>query len=106
MGKILLVIVMTLGAVWWDYIGKRDVKRTLLSLATLALIVTIAYAGNILRGVMPLYLLHLVLVVVSWLSLILYIFGRRYHWWIYWSPLLLFALYFLMDIVAGARYES
>jgi len=102
---IILVVLLTLGMIFVQYKRGRDSKKLLLSLVSFAVIVSLAVAGNLTRQVLPLFMAHLVLLVLAWGSLVWYSIRGRYYWWLILSPIITIALFLLMEILMGSGHE-
>ena len=102
---IILVVLLTLGMIFVQYKRGRDSKKLLLSLVSFAVIVSLAVAGNLTRQVLPLFMVHLVLLVLAWGSLLWYSIRGRYYWWLILSPIITIALFLLMEILMGSGHE-
>ena len=103
--KIVLLILLTLGMFFVQYRRNRDSKKLLLSLASFAVIVSLAVAGNLTRPVLPIFIAHLVLLLLAWGSLMWYNIKGRYYWWLILSPVATIVLFLLMEIVMGSGHE-
>ena len=102
---IILVVLLTLGMIFVQYKRSRDSKKLLLSLVSFAVIISLAVAGNLTRQVLPIFMAHLVLLVLAWGSLLWYSIRGRYYWWLILSPIITIALFLLMEILMGSGHE-
>ena len=102
---IILVVLLTLGMIFVQYKRSRDSKKLLLSLVSFAVIVSLAVAGNLTRQVLPIFMAHLVLLLLAWGSLLWYSIRGRYYWWLILSPIITIALFLLMEILMGSGHE-
>ena len=103
---IVLAILATLGSIFLRYSRNKDVKKLLVSLGSLILIIALGIMGNLTRQVMPLFLLHVVLIVLAWGGLLLYLFRERYLWWVIFSPAVTIVLFLLLEFLAGSGHEG
>jgi len=103
--KIVLLILLTLGMFFVQYRRNGDSKKLLLSLVSFAVIVSLAVAGNLTRPVLPIFIAHLVLLLLAWGSLMWYNIKGRYYWWLILSPVVTIVLFLLMEIVMGSGHE-
>jgi hypothetical protein len=61
--------------------------------------------GNLTRQVIPLFLAHIVLVIIAWGGLLLYLFRDRYYWWAIFSPFVTIGLFLLLEFLTGSAHE-
>jgi predicted neutral ceramidase superfamily lipid hydrolase len=101
-----MAILATLGSIFLRYSRNKDVKKLLVSLGSLILIIALGIMGNLTRQVMPLFLLHVVLIVLAWGGLLLYLFRERYLWWVIFSPVVTIVLFLLLEFLAGSGHEG
>jgi len=77
----------------------------MITLASFALVVSLAIVGNLTRPVIPLYLSHLVLVVIAWGGVLYYLLRGKYLWWLIVSPIVTIAIFLLLELLAGSGHE-
>jgi len=77
----------------------------MITLASFALVVSLAIVGNLTRLVIPLYLSHLVLVVIAWGGVLYYLLRGKYLWWLIVSPIVTIAIFLLLELLAGSGHE-
>ena len=106
MARILFIVLLTLGAIAFDWVRRRDLRKTLIALGTFLLLITFAIMGMTMRPVLPLFLTHAVLLVIGWLALFHYLWRERYYWWIYWLPALTLLTFVALNFLEGSRYEG
>ena len=102
---IILAILATLVIIFFSYSRNRDLKKLFIALGSFLLIVSLAIVGNVTRQVMPLFLAHIVLIVVAWGGLMVYIVRDRYYWWVIFSPLVTIGLFLLLELLTGSGHE-
>ena len=102
---IILAIFATLGGIFFQYSRNKDLKKLFIALITFGVIVSLAVVGNLTRQVMPIYLAHIMLTVVSWGGLIVYLVRDRYYWWIVFSPVVTIGLFLLLELLTGSSHE-
>ena len=102
---IILVIFATVAAIFFQYSRNKDLKKLLIAIGTLAVIITFSVAGNVTRPVMPIFIAHMMLIIVSWGGLILYLFKERYYGWVIFSPVVTIGLFLLLEFLAGSGSE-
>ncbi|ADV45453.1 hypothetical protein [Nitratifractor salsuginis] len=106
MGRLYLLILLTLGAVALEYYFRRDWRKSLIALGSFLLLIGWAILGMTMRTVIPLYLTHLTLIAIGWFALIFYLLKGRYLWWAYWLPALTLLVFVGLNFFEGSRYES
>jgi len=99
---IILAILATLAGIFLHYKRNKDVKKTFISLATFGSIVSLAVMGNLTRPVVPIYIAHMILVIVAWGGLWVYVFKNRYYWWMIFSPVITIILFLILDYFIGS----
>jgi hypothetical protein len=102
---IILVIFATLGIIFFQYRRNKNLKKLFIALLTFGVIISLAVLGNVTRQVMPIYLAHMMLTVVSWGGLILYLVRDRYYGWIIFSPLVTIGMFLLLEWLTGSGHE-
>ncbi len=102
---IILAIFATLGIIFFQYSRKKDLKKLLIALITFAIIVTLAVVGNVTRPIMPVFLAHIMLILVSWGGLMVYLIRDKYYWWIIFSPVVTIGLFLLLELLTGSSHE-
>ena len=102
---IILAILATLVIIFFSYSRNRDLKKLFIALGSFLLIVSLAIVGNVTRQVMPLFLAHIVLIVIAWGGLMVYIVRDRYYWWVIFSPLVTIGLFLLLELLTGSGHE-
>ena len=103
---IILAILATLGLIFVIYSRNKDFKKLFIALASFALIISLGIMGNITRQVIPLFLAHIILIVMAWGGLLLYLIRDRYYWWVIFSPLLTIGLFLLLELLTGSGHEG
>ena len=103
---IILVILVTLGTIFIQYSRNKNLKKLLIALATFAIIISLGVVGNMTRQVVPLFMAHIVLMIVSWGALAWYLIRDRYYWWIIFSPLVTLGLFLLLELLTGSGHEG
>ena len=102
---IILAILATLAIMFFTYSRNRDLKKLFIALGSFLLIISLAIVGNVTRQVMPLFLAHIVLIVVAWGALMVYIVRDKYYWWVIFSPLITIGLFLLLELLTGSGHE-
>ena len=102
---IILGILATLALIFFLYSRNKDLKKLLIALATFGAIVSLAVLGNLTRQVMPIFMAHVVLIILSWGGLLVYLVRDRYYWWIIFSPVLTIGLFLLLELLTGSGHD-
>ena len=103
---IILVTFTTLGIIFFQYYRNKNLKKLFTALLTFGVIIALAVMGNVTRSVMPLYLAHMMLIIVSWAGLMLYLVRERYYGWVIFSPLMTIGLFLLLEWLTGSGHEG
>ena len=101
---LVVVILLTLAITLLQYRRSGDMRKLLVSLASMGVIVSLGIVGNVTRTIFPLYITHLLLLAVAWLGLLYYLLRRRYYWWLVLSPLLTIGLFLLLELLEGSGH--
>jgi len=102
---ILLTLLTTLVVIFIQYSRSRNLKKLLIALATFGAVISLGIMGNITRQIMPLFMVHLILMVLSWGGLIFYLIRGKYYWWIIFSPVLSLGLFLILEFLTGSGHE-
>jgi len=102
---LILAILATFGVIFFQYSRNKDLKKLFIALASLAVTITFAVLGNLTRPVMPIFLAHIMLIILSWGGIILYLAKGRYYWWLIFSPSVTIGLFLLLEFLAGSGHE-
>lgn len=100
---LVFVVIVTLVLIFIRYDKNKNKKKFAFSLLTLSGLVAFALLGNMTRTIMPLFITHLLFVVLAWGALIRYILHKKYYWWIIFSPVVTIILFFVIDMLIGSR---
>lgn len=103
---IILALFATLGIIFFQYSRNKNLKKLFIALITFAVIISLAVVGNLTRQVMPIYLAHIMLTVISWGGLIVYLVRDKYYWWIIFSPVVTIGLFLLLELLTGSGHEG
>ena len=102
---LLVVILITFGAIFFQYYRNKNLKKLLISLGTFAAIISLGVVGNLTRQVFPLFISQIILIIISWGGLIWYLIRDKYYWWIIFSPVVTIGLFLLLELVTGSGHE-
>lgn len=106
--KALLVIIVlaTFAMIFFQYSRTKDHKKLLIALATFGVILSLGVIGNITRQVFPLFISHIILMMISWAALMFYLIRDRYYWWVIFSPAVTIGLFLLLELLTGSGHEG
>ena len=102
---IILGILVTLTIIFFQYSRQKDLKKLFIALGSFLLIISLGIMGNLTRQVIPLFMAHIVLIVISWGGLMVYLMRDRYYWWIIFSPVVTIGLFLLLELLTGSGHE-
>ena len=91
---IVLAILFSMGLIFLMYKRDKNIKKMLFSLALLAGLISLGVVGNVMRSLMPLFLTHMVTLIIAYGLLIVYILRDRLYWYIA-LPVVTLVLYVL-----------
>ena len=101
---IILVILATLAIIFFQYTKNQNVKKLLIALATFGMIISLAVVGNLTRPVIPVFIAHIILVMIAWGGLMFYLMKEKYYWWVIFSPVITIGLFLLLEFLEGSRH--
>jgi hypothetical protein len=103
---IILTILATLAIIFFQYSRNKDLKKLFIALGSFLLIVSLGIMGNLTRQVIPVFMAHIVLIVIAWGGLMVYLLRDRYYWWIIFSPVVTIGLFLLLELLTGSGHEG
>ena len=101
---IILAILATLAIIFFQYTRSKDLKKLFIALGTFLIIVSLGIMGNLTRQIIPLFMTHIILIIVSWGGLIVYLVRDKYYWWIIFSPVVTIGLFLLLELLTGSGH--
>ena len=101
---IVIVILATLAIIIFKYTKDKNIKKLLISLVTFGFIISLSVVGNLTRPVMPIYIAHMLFVIIAWGGLVIYLFNNKYYWWFIFSPVVTVGLFLLLEYLEGSRH--
>ena len=102
---IILAILATLAILFFLYSRNKDLKKLVIGLLTFGAIISLAVLGNLTRQVMPIFMTHIVLIILSWGGLLVYVVRDKYYWWIIFSPVITIGLFLMLEFLTGSGHE-
>ncbi len=102
---IILAILATLAIIFFQYSRNKDLKKLFILLGSFLIIVSLGIMGNLTRQVIPLFMAHIVLIVIAWGGLMVYLIREKYYWWIIFSPAITIGLFLLLELLTGSGHE-
>ena len=103
---IILTILATLAIIFFQYSRNKDLKKLFIALGSFLLIISLGVMGNLTRQVIPLFMAHIVLMVIAWGGLMVYLMRDRYYWWIIFSPVVTIGMFLLLELLTGSGHEG
>ena len=102
---IILAILLTLAIIFFQYNRNKDVKKLLISLGTFIAILSLAFMGALTRQVMPIFIAHIVLVIIAWGGLFVYFIRDKYYVWVVFSPIITIGIFLALELLTGSGHE-
>jgi len=103
---IILSILATLAIIFFQYSRNKDLKKLFIALGSFLLIIFLGIMGNLTRQIIPLFMAHIVLIVIAWGGLMVYLVRDKYYWWIIFSPVVTIGLFLLLELLTGSGHEG
>jgi len=101
-GLIVIGILITLGLIAFNFYRHRGWKKLSISLAIFATLLTLAGLGAMVRTIVPLFIAHLILIVIAWGGVLYYIFRGKLYLQVILSPIVTIVLFLIMERVIGS----
>jgi Na+/H+-dicarboxylate symporter len=93
---IVLAILFAIGVILLMYKREKDTEKMVFSFFILLTIIGFAVIGNVMRAVMPLFLAHIIALIISFGGLIYYVFKDKTQWILWLLPLATLILYLIV----------
>lgn len=103
--RVVIIALISIVMLLLDYFKSRDLKKTLIASGLFIYIFTLFFVGMITREILPLFVVHIVLIIVAWGSVVWYLIRGKIYPLIYILPLINIALVFVLNFLEGSRYE-
>ncbi len=103
---IILAIIVTVAIIFFQYNKNKNLKKLFIALGSFAMIISLAVVGNVTRPVIPIFMAHLILVIMAWGGLMIFLVKERYYWWVIFSPVLTIVLFLLLEALTGSGHEG
>jgi len=102
--KQLLILMLLSNIFLVFYVHKRDksIKQTLFVLYLFISLSIMATFGLMTRPIIYIFLLHIILLAISWGSILWYIFRDKYYLHLHISPLITISIYMLGEEIFGS----
>ena len=98
---IVLSILLAIGVIILMYKREDNVQKMAFSFLILLAIIGLAVVGNVMRSVMPLFLAHIIALIIAYGGLIYYVFKARTQWTLWLLPLATLILYVVVAWVGN-----
>jgi hypothetical protein len=107
MTKAILFFLLSVAFIFIDYRKNKNYKKSIRASIILLYIFAIGYSGGIAtRAIAPLFFLHLLAVVASYLAFLYYLLKEKLLWYIFLVPLATIGIYIVLNFLDGSRYEA
>ena len=93
---IVLAILMAIGLIYVLYQRENDLKKMLFSSMILIFIIGMAILGNSMRSLIPLFLAHIIALILAYGGLVYYIFRAKPQWILWLLPVATLLVYVLL----------
>jgi Na+/H+-dicarboxylate symporter len=93
---IVLAILFAIGVIVLMYKREEDTQKMVFSFFILLTIISFAVVGNVMRSVMPLFLAHVIALIISYGGLIYYVFKDKTQWILWLLPLATLVFYLVV----------
>ena len=93
---IVLALFLAIGLIFTSYKRENNSQKLHFSVVILVFIVAFAILGNTMRSIIPLFLAHIMALMVAYGGLIYYIFREKTAWIAWLMPLFTLILYLLL----------
>ncbi len=107
MSKAILLFLLSVVFILLDFRKSRKYKKSFMAFILLTYILTIGYSGAIAtRAIAPLFFIHLLAVIVSYIAFLYYLLREHLLWYIFLLPLATIGFYIALNFLDGSRYET
>lgn len=107
MGRVVLLFILFVALIAFEYSRRKNLKKSLFSVAILLYLFGVGYSGTVLmRVVAPLYFVHLLFIIIGFAALLWYLWSSKLYWYLFVLPLATIALYVVLNLFDGSRYEA
>ena len=89
-------ILLVLGLIYIMYNRENSTKKVIVSFLILWGIITLAILGNIMRSITPLFLTHLLAIILAYGGLLYYVLRGKFLWLLLFAPIGIMILYLLL----------
>ncbi len=93
---IIIAILVAMGLIYLLYKRENDIKKMLFSSMILIFIIGSAILGNTMRTLIPLFLAHIIALILAYGGLVYYIVRDKKQWILWLLPLLTLIVYVLL----------
>ena len=106
--KYLLILAPLIVAALTYVMYKEDgsIKKLIISFLLLWAVITLAIVGNIMRSITPLFLMHMVAIVVAYAGTIYYVLKARFLWLALLAPVMTMLIYLVFVWIGNEHLPS
>ena len=90
-------IVVAMGLILLRYKEERNMRYLLIAGVLLGMEVSLGIVGNMMRSVSPLFLTHIVALIIGYIGVLSYILKERFYWYLSFAPVATLLLYLLLS---------
>ena len=90
---IVISVLVAIGLIVLMYKKEEDVQKMAFSFLLLFAIIGLAVLGNVMRSVMPLFLAHIISLILAYMGLLYYVLKGRTQWILWLFPVVTLLLY-------------
>ncbi|SFV58907.1 hypothetical protein MNB_SV-6-1103 [hydrothermal vent metagenome] len=101
-GLIIIGILITFGLIALNFYRTKGWKKLSISLAIFTIVLIFVGLSPMVRTVVPIFIAHLLLIVIAWGGVLYYIFRTKLYLPVILSPLATIALFLIMERVIGS----
>ncbi len=107
MGRLAFFILIIATFIAFDWYKNKDTKKSIIASLLFIYLLGVSYSGAILtRPILPLFIVHIIFVIASYIALFAYILKRKFLWYLFLLPLFSILLTFGINFIEGSRFES
>ena len=106
--KFLLVLAPFIVAAMSYVMYKEDgnIKKLIITFLLLWAVITLAIVGNIMRSIIPLFLTHIVAIIIAYVATIYYVLKGKFIWLALASPIITMLIYLIFVWIGNEHLPS
>ncbi|MFK5975737.1 MAG: hypothetical protein QM493_04445 [Sulfurovum sp.] len=99
---IIVASLLTISLIFIQYDRHHNKKKLVISFATLCMLIVFVLYSNITRAILPLFIMHIIFILISWMGLIRYILYKRFRFLVIFAPLSTIVLFLILEYLVGS----